>query len=369
MTHRILVFSILVLLVQPVLSQDAPMGVLIGIQRHGSDSITDSQPWSAGSLRTVWVPLDQTSLSTRVATVDLSYLLIPRRSGFWQAGLAGTCEAETVTDIDNKPIGIAVTVSDYFWAAPAGSPGSIHVRSASDTAGSCGTKRPRCENDYRTTLYWVWPDYVSLDASERSECGVHPDFDAGYAIRSLDSLETAKSITDILGAAADAPVKAAFGRALREQESLAGAHCDLDQTRPPLWRIERKNGQWTAKGWQDTPRSCGYGIDFEVNLDLSPITGRKDDAARRQQLQKRIPNLTDAHFSPGGAWSLVAAGKQLMILHSDSDKPAVTLRLSNHETLIMVEWATGRNVARWTAEVRRLQNVKPQEPVMLPSSQ
>src|SRR5215472_2786101 len=102
MTHRILVFSILVLLVQPVLSQDAPMGVLIGIQRHGSDSITDSQPWSAGSLRTVWVPLDQTSLSTRVATVDLSYLLIPRRSGFWQAGLAGTCEAETVTDIDNK---------------------------------------------------------------------------------------------------------------------------------------------------------------------------------------------------------------------------------------------------------------------------
>jgi hypothetical protein len=48
-----------------------------------------------------------------VATVDLSYLLIPRRTGFWQAGLAGTCEEQTVTDLDDKPMGVDTTVSDY----------------------------------------------------------------------------------------------------------------------------------------------------------------------------------------------------------------------------------------------------------------
>jgi hypothetical protein len=302
-----------------------------------------------------------------VATVDLSYLLIPRRSGFWQAGLAGTCDEETVTGIDDMPMGIAATVSDYFWAAPAGSRGSIHPRSVEEVPGSCRAKQLHCENDNRTILHWVWPDYVSLDASERvTDCGVHPDFFAGFAVRSLDSLDTDKSVTDILGAAAAAPMKAAFDRALREQESSLGGHCDLDQTNKALWSIERKDGRWKAIGWQETPRSCGYGFDFEPDLDLSPITGRNDDAGRWQQLQKRIPKLTDAHFSPGGAWSLVATGRQLMILRNGSDKPAVTLPLSDNETLVMVEWATGRNVARWTAEVRRLQNLKPQAPSILP---
>ena len=51
--------------------------------------------------------------------------------------------------------------------------------------------------------------------------------------------------------------------------------------------------------------------------------------------------MTDAHFSPGGAWSLVRTDKQLMILRGESDKPAVALPLAQSENLIMVEWATG----------------------------
>jgi len=366
MTARILLLSILVLLAEPARSQNMPAGVLIGIQRPGW--ATDLVPSQAGSLRTVWIPLDQTSSSARVQPLQLSYLLIPRRSGFWQAGLFGTCEEEVVTDFNDKPRGAARTVADYFWAAPVGSRGSVHVPGSSTTAASCHKTMPYCENDNRTILYWVWPDYVSMDASERSECGVHPDAYAGYGVRSLDSLDTDKSVTDIFGPTASIPVKAAFDAALREDQSGPGNHCDLDQFRPPSWRIERKKGQWKAIGWQDTHRLCGYGFDYEINMDLSLITGRKDDAGRREQLQSRIPTLVDAHVSPGGTWSLVATDKQIMILRSDSDKPFFTLPLSNFETLIMVEWATGRNVARWTTEVRRLQSVKPQQPIVLPSS-
>jgi hypothetical protein len=344
-------------------SQDVPVGVLVGIQNPSYDS-TNGKPPSGGSLRTVWVPLDQPAGLSHVDAIQLSYLLIPRKTGFWQAGLAGTCDERTMLDADDKPFGIAATVADYFWAAPAGGRGSIRLRDTDEKLGSCRTREPRCENDNRTIVYWVWPDFVPMDASDRSECGVHPDADLHYMVRSLDSLQTAKTPVDILGPAAEAPFRAAFDKAMLE----AGGEKCLDDIRPRGWRIERKNGDWKAIGWESTQRSCGYGFDFEPALDLTPITGRKYDA-RWEKLRSRIPKITDAHFSPAGAWILVATPKQLMILRGESDKPVVTLPLSEFENLIMVEWSTGRNVARWTEEIRRLQNVKPQPPDILPPGQ
>ena len=68
-----------------------------------------------------------------------------------------------------------------------------------------------------------------------------------------------------------------------------------------------------------------------------------------------MPDIMDAHFSPAGPWVLVASRNQLMILpNAESGKPIVSVPLSRSENLIMVEWATGRNVARWDDEVRRI---------------
>jgi hypothetical protein len=341
-------------------TQEMPVGVLIGIYNPAYDS----KPSSGGSLRTIWVPLDQPA-GARLDPVQLSNLLIPRKTGFWQAGLAGTCDEKMERDLDdNKPLGIAASVADYFWAAPAGSRGSIRVRDSAEIRGSCRTKQPRCENDYRTIVYWVWPEYVSMDASDRTDCGVHPDFYAGYTVRSLDALDTAKTAVDILGPSAEASLKAAFGKELLEYKA-SGAQCILDESRPQIWRIERKDAQWKALGWQETNRVCGYGFDFEPDLDLAPITGRKYDA-RWETFRSPVAGITDAHFSPAGSWTLAATQGKLIILHGQSDKPVITLPMSTFEKLIMVEWATGRNVSRWTSEIRRLQNVKPQPPVILP---
>ena len=73
---------------------------------------------------------------------------------------------------------------------------------------------------------------------------------------------------------------------------------------PQSWYIERVPSGWKIVGWSDTHRMCGYGLDFVVDVDPSPVTGRTTAKTRWQQLQAAMPDLVDAHFSPGGNWVL-----------------------------------------------------------------
>jgi hypothetical protein len=119
-------------------------------------------------------------------------------------------------------------------------------------------------------------------------------------------------------------------------------------------------------GWTTAHRLCGGGFDFEADLDLSSITGgRKTDESRLEQFKGRLPDVIDAHFSPAGPWLLAVTGKQLRI-HAgvESGKSVRTLPLKKYEKVVMVEWATGSNVARWTAEVRRLRAAGPVRPLV-----
>jgi hypothetical protein len=41
------------------------------------------------------------------------------------------------------------------------------------------------------------------------------------------------------------------------------------------------------------------------------------------------------------------------------------LPLTRRDEIVMVEWATGRNVARWDAEVRRVHAMPPMAPIVV----
>jgi hypothetical protein len=210
----------------------------------------------------------------------------------------------------------------------------------------------------------VWPEYVSLDMSERTECGVHPDWVPAYTVRSLGALEKGLTVPDALGATAEAPFRNAHEIGLRAFRSSAN-QCEPDPFQLDSWYIERKDGRWRTVGWNTAHRLCGSGFDFEAALDLSKITGRQDDASRWTQLKSRRPDIVDAHFSPSGPWVLLATPTQLMILpNAESNKPVVSVPLSRFENLIMVEWATGRNVARWEDEVHRVRAAGRVQPIV-----
>jgi len=325
----------------------APLGVLVGLHDVGGESVPsangDSEPPSVGRLRTLWMRGGE--------SLELTNLLLPRRSGFWRVGLLGEC-AEEKEDIGDT-VRIGTTIADHLWATPVGKQPQVRLSRDDDHMGfhaaPCIERDVYCVNDWTTSVYWIWPDYASLDMGGRGECGVHPDWDAGYTIRSFDDLDKPLRVGDVLGKPAEDSFRKKF-----ETEHKNALPCPAEPAvfEPDSWYIEREAGAWKTTGWSSTHRLCGYGFDYIVDANLSAVTGRRDDSSRWRLLTSKVPQLKDVHASPGDQWTLVVTETELMIFEgAQFDRPLLTAPKASHENVVMVEWAVGSNVARWDAQV------------------
>lgn len=54
-----------------------------------------------------------------------------------------------------------------------------------------------------------------------------------------------------------------------------------------------------------------------------------------------------------------------MVFDGDAAQPALTLPIPRKDDIVMMEWATGRNVARWNAEARRVRGMPPVNPIVV----
>ena len=157
----------------------------------------------------------------------------------------------------------------------------------------------------------------------------------------------------MLGAAAGRRLREGFDRAKRERAAdfPDGREC-VDQATysPESWRITREGGGWKIEGWSDTHRLCGVGIDYTIQADLSRLT-----RGQRSAPAARSPNA-DAIASPDGKWVLVIQDNALMLVSRDAlQRPVSRVPLLwDRDSVVMAEWATGANVARWRAQIGRL---------------
>jgi len=335
-------------------------GVLIGLHDPGSDpdpADKNAQPPNAGRLRTVWIRLFDSQ--TPPKSTELPNLLVPRRSGFWRMGLVGACEERKEVAGDGAVLGTATTVADYLWAVPVGRQPEVRLTDPELRLGRCVTRNLYCENNWRTSVYWVWPEYASLEMGTRVECGVHPDWTPGYTIRSLNDLAKPLTVGSVLGGVAENTFRKTFEGVDKHDEDCG----DKAAFQPDSWYMERDDGGWKVIGWSDTHRLCGYGVDYSVDVDPFAVTGHRDDEARWRSLKRRLPQLVDAHFSPGGQWTLAATTTELIVFEGTAtDRPAIRMAKPSDEHVIMVEWATGNSVARWDAEVLHLRNTEEPAP-------
>jgi len=158
------------------------------------------------------------------------------------------------------------------------------------------------------------------------------------------------------------------------------------------WHIVRNHGRWSAYGGFDTHRLCGVAVDFElpfhtrfaapaaVPISLDAIKNRitiKDVSDL-----KTIKGVTDMFWSPSHELLVVLIDIEkscisnpshfclpreldskltdltLLQVYSphgqDLGKPVISMQLKEFETPVMDEWATGSNVARWTAELKKI---------------
>ena len=117
-----------------------------------------------------------------------------------------------------------------------------------------------------------------------------------------------------------------------------------------MWRVERGPGHWSIEGWSDTHRLCGGGVDYTIQADLSRVTGRQAPPPQRW-----VAGAADVFWSPDGRWALLTTGNEVRLARRDQlDATVARASLDGDDSVVMVEWATGSNVARWREQVARL---------------
>jgi hypothetical protein len=304
---------------------------------HRYQDSASTTPVAAATLRTLWL-----EAGGRVA--EAGGLLLPRRSGFWWLDLDRSCTEEPVVDFNDQETGeYEVEIADDLRASP------VETRPAPAPRSNCVAREVRCVTDRRIEISWVWPDFVSLNRGGEGGCGAHPDGWIAYSVERLDELGQRLTASAALGATAGRRLRAAFDRARREWDPMCA---DLAEFSPESWRVERTRGRWKVQGWSETHRLCGGGIDYTIEADLSRLTRGQPPPPPGWTM---VVGATDAMSSPGGQWVLVVSGSEVRLSPRDQLGRAVSrMPISEHDSIVMVEWATGAAVARWREQVGRL---------------
>lgn len=160
------------------------------------------------------------------------------------------------------------------------------------------------------------------------------------------------------------------------------------------WYIARNHGQWVAHGSFDTHRLCGGEVDFDLPFHAgfaAPAVGpiSLDDIKKRITIKdipdlKTILGVKDMFWSPNHELLVVLVNTDkacisnpiricnprdldpeyldqtsLLQVYSphgqDLGKPVISMQLKEFEGPVMAEWATDSNVARWTAELKKIE--------------
>lgn len=328
-----------------------PIGVLIGLRANVGNPLSVNEAPQPSALRTMWV--HGTTGAKPGAPLELRELVVPRRSGFWKLGLVADCVEENYVDADGAARGSMTTLNASLWADRIDKLPALKPK-------RCSRQDVTCSVVFETWIRWVWPEYVSVNDGGESGCGAHPGGTIAHRVRGLSDFKDL-NIRDVLGLAVEQSFRRAFEAAREEDakdrtlDEVKGCHEGVTFD-PGAWNIEREAGKWRIKGWTDTQRWCGVGFDYFVDADLSRITGKRpDEAARWPALKARWPEIADVHTSPGGQWTIIASGGELLIFIGASlDGEPLRIKKGHFEEVVMVEWATGSNVARWNDQIARL---------------
>jgi len=320
-----------------------PAGVLVGIHRVGGYASPFQRP-TPSSLQTVWLDADS------AATLALPGLLVPRSSGFWRIGLTSNCSEELHSAPDDAVAQIEIEITDALWSSPIG---ARPRPDAGDSEWNCLSPDVFCGIDRTTGIYWVWPDFISLSRGGEYGCGAHPDSDYEPEVHRLDDLVSPLTIGTVFGPSAELRLRDAYERAKRAYLSRHQDGCeDPDPFSPTAWHIERQRGRWLLQGWADTDRLCEVGIDYSVDINFDRITGSRSG---QRPLPRSLPDVKDAFTSGDGRKVLLIRDHEVALARRETPgRPIATFPLSTGDSVVMAEWAYGRNVAKWRDQMRKL---------------
>jgi hypothetical protein len=123
------------------------------------------------------------------------------------------------------------------------------------------------------------------------------------------------------------------------------------------WALIRRQGQWVLRGrlgyaYEAVRNACC--IDFDSGINPQALVGHDRLALSWASLKTKYPQIIDAFSSPQNDVLFTLEPNKLTALALVNGKLGgvlLTMPFKNRVSPVMIEWATGANVARWTKDL------------------
>ena len=295
-------------------------------------------------------------------------IVTPRRSGFWRVGISRPADEK-----------------DWFrwllWASPAREPLRT-VRDAAWDEDSIEELR-RFGGVRHVELSFVGPDHVATSETFETH-GPRINYNHNLAVQSLDALARPQGtdqlwsglpIGEVLGAEAERVFAFAAQSALRDSESEEDRDMygeSFLENASSAWTIARARGRWVATGSSGygSGAARGYYYDYRVPIAVPPrVVGFEEEPVPWELVVEEFPDAVDVYASPAKDVLVVKASGRLLVCPRTGEgrpgRPVATLPIPEPATTVMVQWALGSSVGRWTRELVPLLAAAPPEPRIL----
>jgi hypothetical protein len=218
------------------------------------------------------------------------------------------------------------------------------------------------------TITFVSPDFVAVSrvAGQSEDCeprGYHSH--ASATVRRLDAIGTPLGYASVAGAGARP-------RMLRQTGPDPGCpDLDFSDLSGELseWFIQRRAGQWRARTFfQPGLADCIYTNEIQQPLPLA-VTGHDTLVMPWTSIVAAVPKAIDAFSSPAADMLIVVAPSELQVFEVRGQSLGQKLVTVPAGQVVMIQWALGGNVARWTAAVRQFATKPLREPTIRSASQ
>lgn len=307
--------ALLLILANPTLAE--PAGLLLGLRVEG--------PQKTLEYSTVWIYPQGDGYNFASA----SQLLVPRDTGLWKVGIVS--------------VGGESSAGEAVFATALGESKRVQV------PGTVGSRK---------FISYLGPDFVSVFSYDRFSFEEGTDYWDLSSLEtfSLDRLSEPIEITKFWGGDAMSTVEDCFHNYMKEfSERVPSLQT---QTEPTAWGFERRNEHWGVCGFRSPKlrearsRSAVFPVVFPEENELPKVLGSHALLGTYiEEIQEVVPDARDAFIGPSGQPFVVLTKQQLHVF-SDSkmSEPVLVIDLVNQSEAVMVQWALGAQLDRWTTE-------------------
>lgn len=304
-------------------------GILLGLRAKSAMLSSENRANMRSTYRTLWIASYNRTLHP---ILEIGDLFVPRRSGFWKVGI--------------KTQKIDEYTQDVLFAYPIEQ--EFHLPFAELEV----IEKPQ-ENTIKN-IRFVGDDYVALEYIFEKEGETESRI---FKVLPLDEIDSDKGIriSDIAGEdKKNIFYTSAETHLLSRNIKIPGKIEDIAQE--DNFTLTRRNGHWILRGRLNY--SGGYD-DFTIGLSpVDTLVSYDELHVSWDSVKERVPAAVDAYASPNKDIILVITSSYIEIYAIKNseidDKPLRKIKLSNEETVVMAEWATGEYVARWEKSISQL---------------